>query len=454
MYNKIISKFIGIKSQDLFRGTSIGSTLKFLTESQDWDEQKMVDYQLFKLRVLLNHASHNVPYYEELFNKIKLKPSDIRSLDDLHKIPVLTKEIARKENIRLMTRDHLAMKNIKKGKTGGTTGAPLVVLKDVQDRSYTWASYYRWFNWMDINFYDRKATLWGAPTVLSKSLKKQFFSQLTQHLQNHLIIDTFQLTASNYAETVKKISDFKPVILKGYLSSLLDLAVYLNDNNLNIIKPKVLSSTTETLLPHNRLFLEKTFQAPIFDQYGCGEISGIAYECAAHDGLHITSEHAIVEVLDNNHNPTVKSGNLVVTNLDNFVMPFIRYENGDRGSLNKSTCSCGKQHPRLNALEGRTTDTITLKNGTKVHGVFFTDILYELNIFTDSVQRFQVYQKEKGKIEFRLETNDPLIAELKEKLNNALLPFFKEVVIVVNKKLAPNQNGKFNYIINDIDSHD
>ena len=450
MMREIIAEKLGFPLQDFYRKTNILETLQFYKETQNWDEDKLRNLQETKLKTLVNFAYKNVPYYEDLFNKIKLRPSDISTLDDLYKIPILTKKIALKNNSKLFVRNHKRIKNLRLGKTGGTTGIPLLVLKDANARSHTWASYYRWFEWMGLNYWDKKATLWGASTVLSNSVKSSIMSNSIDFLQNQITINSFSIDKSNYLKTFNHIKEFNPLILKGYLSSLIDLAEFIVRNDLKGISPIAISSTSETLLSHNREYLEQVFGAPVYDQYGCGEVSGIAYECSAHNGLHITEEHCIVETSENKNDLSGRSGNLVVTNLDNFAMPFLRYENGDVVALSDDKCSCGLKHKKISRIEGRTADTITLKNGTKVHGVFFTDIFYELNILSDKVQRFQVYQEKVGEIELRIEGETSLEPEKKKLLIDSLNRFFDSIIYIEQTLIQTETNGKFKYIISNI----
>lgn len=450
MVRKQIAKYIGYPLQDFVKKTNILTTLKFLRESQYWEETKLYEYRFEKLKKLIEFAYRNVPYYKTLFNSIKLKPSDIKSLEDANKIPILTKDIVRREKMNLVAKN-FNMKYVKKGKTGGTTGTPIIVYKDTSNRSFTWASYCRWYEWMGLEYGDKTATFWGARTVLSKSLMGRSINLTSNFLQNKLEINSFNMSESELPKFYRRLVRFKPVVLKGYLSALLNLADYIEKNSLERLQPKVLSSTTETLLPHNRMYLEKVFKAPIFDQYGCGELSAISYECSQHNGLHINQEHMICEILDDRNLPIYnKTGHIIATDLDNYVMPFIRYENGDLATFSEIKCSCGVNQPLMNSIDGRTIDTIILKNGSKVHGVFFTDILYELGIPTDKIQRFQVYQKTPGEIVFRIEVQNSIDMLVRNKLLGSLNHFFSDVKLIAENKIENDKNGKFRYIINDI----
>ena len=410
------SKNLGYPIKDFIKGTNVLSTLKFLKESQYWDETRLNEYRLNKLKFIIDYAKKNVPYYENQFGKSKLSSSDIKTLNDINKLPILTKEVLRKENTNLVSRNY-NKRLIKKGKTGGTTGAPVIIFKDIHNRSFTWGSYYRWYEWMGINYYDPTVSLWGAKTVLRNSLKRRLESKITSLFQNEVVYDSFKMNEDELYRIYKNIIKQKPVLLKGYLSSMLNFAKFIHDKELDFTKLKAISSTTETLLPHNRTYLENIFKTSLFNQYGCGEVSAISYECSEHMGLHINQEHVICEVLDNNDNPIIEqSGRIIATDLDNLVMPFIRFENGDLATLTNEKCRCGVNQPLMKSIEGRTVDTVILNNGNKVHGVFFTDILYELNILTDEIQRFQIYQEIPGEIEFRIECSEPLSNEKHVKL--------------------------------------
>ena len=452
MIRKNIAKHIGFPIQDLLKGTNILETLKFLKASQYWDETRINEYQLNKLKGLVDYASKNVPYYEELFKKIKLTSKDILTLEDIQKVPILTKEILRKEDGRLISRT-FGNKYVKKSKTGGTTGAPVMVYKDIYTRSYTWASYYRWYEWMGLNYYDPSSTFWGTSTVLSSSIKTKIKDMFSQFIQNKIVLNSFNMNEQTLGHYYNSILKHKPVLLKGYLSSLIEFAKYIDDNELEFIKLKAISSTTETLLPHNRKYLEQVFRAPVYDQYGCGEISAISYECAKHNGLHINQEHVICEVLNGSDSPIVNvSGRVIATDLDNLVMPFIRYENGDLATLTDTKCTCGVNQPLMKSIDGRSIDTITLKNGSKVHGVFFTDIFYEIGILADQVQKFQVYQDTPGEIDFRIQCVTALDNKLRQKLIDSLIRFFNKVNYSEHKALSKETNGKFKYIISTINN--
>lgn len=444
---RLIAKYIGFPIQDYVKKTSILPTLRFLLESQYWDEEQMYHYRLKKLQRLVQYAYRHVQYYTELFNNHDIMPDDIKTLDDIEKIPILTKELARANQHKLIS-DIVNVRTVKKGKTGGTTGSPLIVYKDTNDRTFTWASYYRWYDWMGIKKEDKAITLWGERAVLKSSIKGIVYQNIKDWIQNNKIISAFSLNEMTLPSVYEEIMKYNPILIKGYLSALILIAKFMQSNNLphnqNLL---AISSTTETLLPMYRALLEKVFCVPVYDQYGCGENSAISYECGKHHGLHVNEEHVIVECLDDNDDHVIeKRGRLIITSLDNFVMPFIRYENGDEATLHKAKCLCGVKSQLMSSINGRTTDTITLKDGSKVHGVFFTDILFEMGITTDLISRFQIYQYSSGAIDFILETKNKISEKLLHDLESESLRFLKSVNIKLVEFIPNEPNGKFKYI--------
>jgi phenylacetate-CoA ligase len=274
---EFLAKRVGFPLQDRIMHTDISGTLKFLRESQYWDRNRLDEYRLTKLKQLIEYAFNHIPYYGRLYKSAGLNPGDIKTLDDIKKIPVLTKEIMREEGINLLD-PASDMKYVKTGKTGGTTGVPVMVYKDTRSRSFTWASYYRWYEWMGLEVGDRTCTLWGARSVLSLSRAKKLRDTFRNFLQNKIDINSFNMNDNDLRRIYEKILRFKPKIIKGYTSALLLLAGYIEKNSFSNINPLAVSTTSEMLLPHERVFLEKVFKAPDYYQYGCGEVSAITNE--------------------------------------------------------------------------------------------------------------------------------------------------------------------------------
>jgi len=272
---------------------------------------------------------------------------------------------------------------------------------------------------------------------------KDMKSFAMKRVSNFRSYNAFSFNEACLTEVAKKLQRFKPKLIRGYLSAILLLADHIRRNNIKGIRPIALSCTSETLFPEYRRMIEEVFQAPLFNQYGCGECNSIAFECSEHNGMHITMEHCLLEADERN--------NLIVTSLDNHSQPFIRYKNGDVGVIDKSPCACGNAAPRLISLHGRANENIILKDGATVNGIFFANLLDQAGfINSNKMLRFQVVQKEIGKIDFKAEVKAQMTGKDLEKLKDALMPFFSEVSISQHQFFDPGINGKFRYLVSEL----
>jgi len=146
--------------------------------------------------------------------------------------------------------------------------------------------------------------------------------------------------------------------------------------------------------------LFRSFQAPVFETYGSREFMLMGAECDRHAGLHLTTENLLVEVLDDEGRPVSNGevGNVAVTDLTNYAMPFVRYLNGDRAVAGWDTCPCGRGLPLLRQVVGRRVDTVNTPDGRRLSGVFFPHLLKDY----PSVRRFQAVQDQPDHLELRL----------------------------------------------------
>ena len=148
------------------------------------------------------------------------------------------------------------------------------------------------------------------------------------------------------------------------------------------VRPKAVTTTAEKLFLHQRETIERAFGHKLFDQYGCGESNSTAFECERHSGLHVAAEHVIVELLDGG-GPCVggrRAGRVVITDLDNYAMPLLRYDNGDLASWADTPCPCGRGLPLLARIEGRAYEVLDVPGGRRIHGGFFDEVYIEMGL--------------------------------------------------------------------------
>ena len=185
--------------------------------------------------------------------------------------------------------------------------------------------------WAGRRLGDRVALIWGAPTDFSSSTLK---SRLRQWFEGpQLWLNTGRLCVDEFAEFNRRLRDFRPTIILGYANSLALFARFLSENERPTCSPKAIISSAEILSEEARAAIQLVFGCPVFNRYGCREVSVVASECEQHQGLHIMAEGLYVEIVDRNGHPVTEGevGDILVTDLLNYGMPLIRYRIGDRG---------------------------------------------------------------------------------------------------------------------------
>jgi len=420
-----------------------------LMETQWLSKDELVAYQEKKLRRLIKHAYECVPYYRNLFKENSLTPNDIKSLSDLEKIPISDKTTIKNSSGYpdcMFSQSH-SRRRVTFGRTGGTTGEPLILAKDVNTRSYTWAAYWRWLSWMGLNRGDKTATIWGQ-SIIQTQLKKRLISKIISKMDNVIQLNAYDLNDSSMQLFAEQIMKFKPKRLHGYTSSILAFSKYIEEISIHLPPMKV-STTSEVLNSYHRRRLQKNFGNDIFDQYGCGECGSIAFECGSHEGLHISSEHVIAEISGDRCKYGMNKGEIVLTDLDNLYMPLIRYKNGDIIEITDEMCSCGRNLPLIKSIEGRIADLIVAPNGRYADLDYFMQVLDDLEWYDKyDIQKYQVVQEREDQIIWNIIADDiPSTSNV------------KELIMAVEKDLAgvnlsirfvediPKEpNGKFRYM--------
>ncbi|RLI74710.1 hypothetical protein DRP04_14375 [Archaeoglobales archaeon] len=205
------------------------------------------------------------------------------------------------------------------------------------------------------------------------------------------------MTDEKIERYVQELKRFKPKFIRGYPSALFIFAKYLDENNIHDIQPKAVFTTSETLLSYQRRFIQDVFGCDVYDGYGCRDGNANAMECVEHTGYHVASEQVIMEFVRNGEGVSEDMGEIVVTDLHNYAMPFIRYAVGDVGTPTDETCSCGRGLPLLKSIEGRVLDIITLEDGTMLSGEALIMCISNLSV-AKSVKQYQIIQESESKL--------------------------------------------------------
>jgi len=371
-----------------FKRDGVNRAIRELERNQWLPYEELVELQRVKLCKLLTFASEFVPYYRRMFDERGIDASIWDRPDIFRSIPVLTKDIIRCEQDRLVS-ENLEGNGLIKNSTSGSTGDPIQFFTDFRSLPYRKAAGIRSHTVTGWRLGDRTASLWGAQVDEKRATAVRGW--LHGLATGSLFLSSFDLSEQRMDDYITKMLKFKPVELFAYPGPLEQFAAHCASRRVKFPSLKGIVTSAETLWPHQRGLAESAFGVKVFDQYGCREVSQIATECAQHDGLHISIDRLVIEVVDESGQPCApgKVGRILVTDLDNVGMPLIRYDIGDRGALAQvAPCDCGRGLPRLEKIEGRTLDIIQTADGRRIGGTFWTLLLRG----RPGLRQFQVIQ--------------------------------------------------------------
>ncbi|MCC6216959.1 MAG: glycosyltransferase [Polyangiaceae bacterium] len=353
-----------------------------------------------KLRRLVRHAYRSVPYYRERMRGAGLHPDDIRGQADLHKLPLLSKTDVR-ENLYfdILSEAH-DKAEVLKITTSGSTGEPFVCYADRAQLEARWAATLRSQEWTGYEFGDPCVRLWHQ--TLGMTQRQALLERADALLSRRKFIPVFEMSDAKLEGMVREIAEWDPVLMDGYAEALDFLAHWLRQRGQIQVRPRALMSSAQTLPDASRRTIEEAFGCRVFDKYGAREFSGIAYECEAHAGHHVVGESYIVEILkDGRPVAPGELGEVVITDLNNYCLPFLRYRLGDLAEAMPpdEPCSCGRGLPRIGRIEGRVQSVIQGTDGRYLPGTFFAHYLKE---FDHAILRFQVVQERPRAMTFRI----------------------------------------------------
>lgn len=380
--NTFLYKYLVYYPVTIVRGEYPGRILNQLYKSQYAGSHEILKQQESSLLALLHHAKESTIYYRD---KI---PSDIHSVSHLGKIPLLDKESIRKNPLHFISSRFCGLKRSKT--TGGSTGAPVTIVKNNFGMAKELAATWRGYHWAGVNIGDKQARFWGVPMDKKARLRAKLIDLVT----NRVRLSAFSFSEKNMEGYVELIKRERPKYFYGYVSMIKQFAQYVDKQKLGkVFNLTCVITTSEVLTPADRQYISTVFDCPVYNEYGCGEIGTIAHECS-HGKLHISAENMIVEILDNNGNasPEGESGEIVVTDLTNYSMPLIRYRMKDFGSLSHEKCACGIDLPILANIYGREYDIVQNAAGDKFHGEFFLYMVEDAKKSGIIVDGFQLEQ--------------------------------------------------------------
>lgn len=358
MYD-LICKSVYLPVIDRSKRSRFQNVLEEAERNQYLPAVEYATLQLEKLKRLVRHAELHSPFYRESFREHGVSSADIKDLADIRKFPLLTKDqvFVGAERIKCPVFEG----KLFSATTSGSTG---IAMRFYQDScQYTWAAVCQWRGrrWWGLNRWDRQVTLWGRP--LWGGASRSLWTAAKYRLRNSLQFSTFEeFDEGKVREIVRAITEFRPKLIYGYGSSLGKVASYMKEQGIALSDPRPLmvEFTADHMFDAEKRAVREVFGVPALSAYGASETPGISQQCREGNS-HIAVDNVVIEFLRPDGTPASagETAEIVVTTLNNFGMPLIRYRVGDTGSFSEGICTCGVTFPLMNLELGKAVDLIS-----------------------------------------------------------------------------------------------
>lgn len=357
------------------------------------DTSRLRELQWKKFKALLAHSYQNVPFYHEKFFRAKIKPEDVLTIRDLHRIPLTTKTELQQSPIESTVARNIDLNRCVKTWTTGSTGMPLTLFYDKRMVNYCSGLWTRTYLRNGLKLTDMMAII-RDPVRFPKSY---WFQKLG------LMRRTYISATQDTEHQIRLLDECNPDAIKSYPSSLVEIARArdLLKRKSQFRNPRIVFTGAELMDQRTRSLISSSFGSEPLDNYGNMEFCLVAWECKKHSGYHVNIDSVLVEFLDDQEDVAPgERGQVVCTGLNNYVMPLIRYRLDDFAIPQKEGCSCGVKLPLLKSLEGRENDFLMTPSGRLISPLQFLDT----SPFGDyaGIKQFRIVQDRRERIKYQL----------------------------------------------------
>jgi phenylacetate-CoA ligase len=418
------------------RGASLFSRLKL---HEHFTRAQLKSLQERRLQALITHAARNVPYYRELYRRLGIHPEEIRTVEDLKNLPILTRRDVR-EHFDALHEEHEKRapgRSLLSVQTTGSTGHPLTI--SLADSEFIQGLTFITYGFLRSG---AKMTDSFAQILVPSTHRGSFLFERMGLLRQHFI-DLRQ----GVERTISQLNEFQPKVIYSYPSFLALMAKeILQGHPLNHVR--LVITHGEMLSDRCRALLSQAFSCPVRDSYGAAEVFRIAFECQF-NRLHIIPDSVVVEfdesTLDSNG-----AADIIVTPLYLKTMPLIRYKLGDRVILSEDPCPCGFNFTTIRKIVGRSDDDLTLPGGKRISARAINLLenvpgIVEYQIIQKSRERFEVHVKpgaEYGPVSRR---------QIEQTITGGCAPEAVQVDVRIVEAVRRTPNGKLNAVISEVD---
>lgn len=440
----------GMKLRRLRYGGQHPAFRRQLAASQKLTVAALRELQNASLQRLFASARRHVPYYAATadYAGIDAQTLTVESLPD--RLPVLPKAVVRGD-AKVFHSDAYPRGQLLSIHTSGTTGTPLDIRVTPAAVQKNYAFFARMLDWYGVApVRDRSVTFAGRLIVPQQQQRPPYWRY--NRFMNNLLMSSYRLSDENMLSYLEALERFGPQFIDAYPSAIYSIAAFAMRQNIPIkARPRVIVTSSETVMPHQRAAVESAFGTALRDHYGCAEMAALIAQCE-HGRYHVNPEYGIVEILRADGTPCAMGevGELCCTGLVNDAMPLIRYKLGDSAAFGPDGCECGRAFPVIEALVGRTDDILRTPDGREIGRL---DPIFKS---LTGIVEAQIVQVTLTEIEILVVPEGEFDTVAQETLRNSILKRLSPdmtVAVRVVESIPRTASGKFRSVVSRLQRH-
>ena len=376
----------GLRIQHKRYGVGFRHRLQQAESRAACSQEQITEFRDERIREFVAHCAATVPYYRNLFYELRLSPSDIRGLEDLQKVPILTKQVVQEHGPEFVS-ESVGQYNCDSVHTSGTTGGGLHFLVTTDAVEEQWATWWRYRRWHGIELDTWCAYFGGRSLVPIPQNAPPFWR--TNLPGRQLFFSAYHMTRGNLQHYAEKLRAARIPWLHGYPSLLSLLAGYILDTGFDLgYEPKWITTGAENLLSQQVSVIRQAFGVRPVQHYGMAEAVANISECVR-GNLHVDEDFAAVEFVEDQQGRS----RVIGTNFSNLATPLLRYDAQDIVWKADHQCECGRPGRIVDSIDGRLEDYIVLKNGARLGRL---DHIFKNMVH---VRESQIVQRESGALD-------------------------------------------------------
>ncbi|MFP3982473.1 MAG: phenylacetate--CoA ligase family protein [Desulfurivibrionaceae bacterium] len=448
MNSKLVKFFIFPWHEKLRRRNTL-NCLRELEKLQWADPEDIRTLQFKKLKALLIHAHENTAFYRRCFREAGFDPENMTSLREIEGLPLLSKAGIR-QNLETMLWNEVPG-GLHRYNTGGSSGEPLIFYFDRRRQAYDKAARIMTHRWWDVDLGDREFYLWGSPLEMAGQDR---LKQLRDRLTNEYLYSAFEISKEEITAISSRLYRFRPKCLFGYPSTISLFCSMALEQGVDLSRAgvRVVFTTAEVLYEHQKETISRALGGvPVVDSYGSREGGFVNHQCPA-GTYHVMDPNYILEFVTNEGQPAEpgEDGEIVITHLDAWGMPFIRYRTGDVARPGSERCSCGRGFSTMADIRGRTTDFIVTPDGRWQHALSLIYVVRDI----EGVDEFKIIQDDEYNVRVLLKIDPDVFSESGPEV---IIKGFKKrmgqgvnVMIDRVEEIPRDASGKYRYVVSKV----